>query len=87
MLSCCLQAMLVENGSLRESLSAMQREFVSLLNEQQTRSHKKQLKTGEEEEEGEILTEEDYGGLSSGHFQMPYDIVRDGKEDTPHPLL
>ena len=79
----CLQAMLVENGSLRESLSVMQREFVSLLNEQQqSRRHKKPLTGrgggggGGEREGGD---REDYGALSSGHFQMPYDLVRDGE--------
>ena len=65
-----LQAILVENGSLRESLSVMQRELVSLLNEQQ-RARVRKPPTTEEEEFGE--------GLSSGHFQMPYDIVRDGE--------
>ena len=64
------QAILVENGSLRESLSVMQRELVSLLNEQQRAQQPKKPVS----EEGE-----EFGGLSSGHFQMPYDIVRDGE--------
>ena len=67
--------MLVENASLRESLSAIQTELVSLLNEQQGR--RKQRSSGEEEEEEEGKGE--FGVLSSGHFQMPYDIVRDGE--------
>jgi X breakpoint 2-interacting protein len=66
------KAILVENGSLRESLSVMQRELVSLLKEQQRTQLKKAVS-----EEGE-----EFGGLSSGHFQMPYDIVRDGVERT-----
>ena len=47
----------------------MQRELVSLLKEQQRTQLKKAVS-----EEGE-----EFGGLSSGHFQMPYDIVRDGE--------
>ena len=49
----------------------MQRELVSLLNEHhQHRGRRGRRGRGEQEEEVE--------GLSSGHFQMPYDIVRDG---------
>lgn len=59
----------MENASLRESLSAIQKEFVSLLNEQQNKEHKTKGAEGPE----------DFGSLSSGHFQMPYDIVRDGE--------
>ncbi|CAI8012879.1 hypothetical protein GBAR_LOCUS8220 [Geodia barretti] len=51
----------------------MQRELVSLLNEQQRAQQPKKPVS----EEGE-----EFGGLSSGHFQMPYDIVRDGVERT-----
>lgn len=64
----------MENASLRESLSAIQKEFVSLLNEQQNKEHK--TKGAEGEGAG---GPEDFGSLSSGHFQMPYDIVRDGE--------
>lgn len=64
----------MENASLRESLSAMQKEFVSLLNEQQNKEHK--TKGAEGKGAG---GPEDFGSLSSGHFQMPYDIVRDGE--------
>lgn len=64
----------MENASLRESLSAIQKEFVSLLNEQQNKEHKTQGADGEG-----AGGPEDFGSLSSGHFQMPYDIVRDGE--------
>ena len=71
------QAMLVENASLRESLAVIQRELVSLLNEQQRRRDRKPMVEGREEEEEEEGGE--LGPLTSGHFQMPYDIVRDGR--------
>ena len=60
----------------------MQRELVGLLNEQrrkrpQTEEREKEEEEEEEEEAGR--SSEQFGGLSSGHFQMPYDIVRDGE--------
>ena len=64
--------MLVENASLRESLSVIQSEFAGLLKEQH--GHNKPMIGKEGEGEG-------FGGLSSGHFQMPYEIVRDGECD------
>lgn len=68
--------MLVENASLRESLLVIQKEFVSLLNEQ-NKKNKTLLTKGTEG--GGVKDPDDFGGLSSGHFQMPYDIVRDGE--------
>ena len=64
--------MLVENASLRESLSVIQSEFAGLLKEQHGHNKPPTEKEGEGEGEG-------FGGLSSGHFQMPYEIVRDGE--------
>ena len=66
----------MENASLRESLSVIQRELVGLLNEQQSRRQKKVSKEGEGEGDGGA---EQFGVLSSGHFQMPYAIVREGE--------
>lgn len=84
--------MLVENASLRESLSTIQKEVVGLLSEQHSRRHKKLLAEGKGAEgegaEGEGAEGKgtegtgDFGGLSSGHFQMPYDIVRDGERQS-----
>lgn len=69
--------LMVENNDLRESLQSMQTELINLLNhhdEDQSEHTDNETEEREPSESGSI--EE----LSTGHFHMPYDLVREGIE-------
>ncbi|KAL9950371.1 hypothetical protein ACROYT_G042859 [Oculina patagonica] len=64
--------LLVENSDLRETLQNMQAELVNLLN-QQNEGYESNTEGGDTSSVDE---------LSSGHFHMPYDMVREGIESS-----
>lgn len=67
--------LMVENNDMRETLKSMQVELIKLLN-QQNEDYESNTEVGEISESGSV--EE----LSTGHFNMPYDMVREGIESS-----
>jgi X breakpoint 2-interacting protein len=75
--------MIAENSSLRESLVMIQKELVSVLNEKSlSQSLDKSVSGDIEGDSSEGVNQEEL--MSSGHFQMPYELVRDGIERSVH---
>ena len=75
---------MAENSSLRDSLATMQKELVSLLNEKSfdaERSPEKGRKSSPLVGRGSPRKGQrsEKMALSSGHFQMPYELVREGE--------
>lgn len=69
--------LMTENNDLRESLQSMQTELINLLNHQNgDYEHVNDTEEGEPSESGSL------DELSTGHFHMPYDIVREGIENS-----
>jgi len=69
--------LMVENNDLRESLKSMQAELINLLNHQsEDYDNENNTEGGENSETGSV------DELSTGHFHMPYDIVREGIENS-----
>lgn len=69
--------LMTENNDLRESLQSMQTELINLLNHQnEDYDHVNDTEEGEPSESGSL------DELSTGHFHMPYDIVREGIENS-----
>lgn len=69
--------LMVENSELRESLKSMQTELVNLLNH-----HNDDYENENNTEGGELSESGSLDELSTGHFHMPYDIVREGIESS-----
>lgn len=69
--------LMVENNDLRESLQSMQTELINLLNNQNDDCGNESNTEGGEISESGSLDE-----LSTGHFHMPYDLVREGIENS-----
>ncbi|CAH1775353.1 unnamed protein product, partial [Owenia fusiformis] len=72
--------LMLENKELRECLVTMQKELISLLNQQPSPSKSSNLEDSLEESEDDIksVTSTDVEELADGYFQMPYEMVRDG---------
>lgn len=70
--------LMLENASLRESLAGMEKQLICVLNEKQSTSQDQNH--GLAEAEVSEPTSDGANLINSGHFQMPYDIVRDGIE-------
>ncbi|XP_033127470.1 afadin- and alpha-actinin-binding protein A-like [Anneissia japonica] len=72
-----------ENRELRESLSNMQKELVDLLNQQTfSKTDSNTCLDGDEAMEEDGYHDASDEELSSGHFQMPFDMVREGIESS-----
>lgn len=69
--------LMVENNDLRESLQSMQTELINLLNHHDEDQSEHTDNEAEEREPSESGSIEE---LSTGHFHMPYDLVREGIE-------
>lgn len=79
--------LMLENSSLRESLSNMEKELVSLLNERiselQNGSSSGQLEEDTSpKSNGAVGGPEPENLLGSGYYQMPFTIVREGIEES-----
>lgn len=70
--------LMVENNDLRETLQSMQAELINLLNQQNDDYDQNDNNT----EGGEISESGSVDELSTGHFHMPYDMVREGIENS-----
>ncbi|XP_071953319.1 afadin- and alpha-actinin-binding protein B-like [Antedon mediterranea] len=77
------EELMVENQELRESLGNMQKELVDLLNQQTfSKPESNKLQDGDESMEDDHSQNASDEELSSGHFQMPFDMVREGIESS-----
>ncbi|XP_022087854.1 afadin- and alpha-actinin-binding protein A-like [Acanthaster planci] len=72
--------MMLENQVLRESLSNMQKELVDLLNRQGDKGLLSSLGDHSDEEDTTSVDDSSVDELSHGHFQMPFEMVREGIE-------
>ncbi|XP_015749443.1 PREDICTED: afadin- and alpha-actinin-binding protein B-like [Acropora digitifera] len=75
--------LMVENNDLRESLQSMQTELINLLNhhdEDQSEHTDNETEVPFFLQERELSESGSIEELSTGHFHMPYDLVREGIE-------
>ncbi|XP_038048574.1 afadin- and alpha-actinin-binding protein B-like isoform X2 [Patiria miniata] len=73
--------MMLENQVLRESLSNMQKELVDLLNRQGDKGLLSSLgDNSDHEDDTTSVDDSSVDELSHGHFQMPFEMVREGIE-------
>ncbi|XP_002736564.1 afadin- and alpha-actinin-binding protein A-like [Saccoglossus kowalevskii] len=72
--------LMLENQDLRESLRNMEKELVDLLNQQSPVKSNKSTSSDESEDEETASVSSSVEELSTGHYQMPFDMVREGIE-------
>ncbi|XP_033636385.1 afadin- and alpha-actinin-binding protein B-like [Asterias rubens] len=73
--------MMLENQVLRESLSNMQKELVDLLNREGDKGLLSQ-NNNDSDDDTTSIDDSSVDELSHGHFQMPYQMVREGIESS-----
>ncbi|XP_070562453.1 afadin- and alpha-actinin-binding protein A-like [Ptychodera flava] len=74
--------LMLENQDLRESLRNMEKELVDLLNQQSPVKTNRSTSSGEESEDESQSVSSSIEELSTGHYQMPYEMVREGIENS-----
>ncbi|XP_077981248.1 afadin- and alpha-actinin-binding protein A-like [Glandiceps talaboti] len=74
--------LMLENQDLRESLRNMEKELVDLLNQQSPMKTNRSTSSGEESDIDSTSVSSSIEELSTGHYQMPYEMVKEGIENS-----